>query len=201
VAAAAAKTSTPPRPAAPVRKTPEQNAVATHTAAVQVFQRGFEALQQRDFARACSLLQSLVTDFPDEKELHDRARVYLAICERQATPKAATPKTIEERIYSATVTINQGGYDEGLSLLSALEGEAPEHDHVQYMLAVVHTLRGQADAAVPHLERAIELNEQNRYLASQDADLELLRQHDGVATLLEAPPHSRRSAPRPRFVR
>ena len=193
-----------PRPTVVAKTAPapiQPSGPSSHELAMERFERGFQALQQREFRRAGELLNSLVGDFPDEKELHDRVRVYLAVCRRQAPSEPSSPRTFDERVYAATVTINRGAYDEGLSLLQALEREAPAHDHVHYMLAVVHTLRGRPSEAVPHLERAIELNEQNRYLASQDADLELLREYDGVAPLLETPAGGKRSALRSRSIR
>jgi tetratricopeptide (TPR) repeat protein len=169
-----------------------------HDLALAAFEHGFQALQQRQYGRAAQQLRSLVKDYPEEKELHDRARVYLAICERQAAPRDAAPRTFDERVYAATVAINRGSYDEGLALLRHLTGEDPASDHVHYMLAVVLTLKAQPDEALSHLRQAIDLNAENRYLASQDVDLEPLRQVAGFSALLEAPSARRRTPARRR---
>ena len=50
--------------------------------------------------RALELFQSVLRQYPEEKELHERVRLYLNICERQATPREAAPQTIEERLYA-----------------------------------------------------------------------------------------------------
>ena len=55
---------------------------------MEVFERGVRALQLRNFKEACGLLAAILERYPDEKELHDRARVYIAICERQSDPSA-----------------------------------------------------------------------------------------------------------------
>jgi hypothetical protein len=97
---------------------------SSRESAVVLFERGFRSLQQREFAGAAALLRSVIASFPEEKELHERARVYLAICERQMAP-ATAPRTFEERVCAATLAINRGAYDEGLKLLQGLEREAP----------------------------------------------------------------------------
>lgn len=160
--------------------------------AVELFERGFTALQRREFKEAARLLSSTLELFPEEKELHERARVYLAVCERQAPGHAHAPRTLEERVNSATVAINRGAFDEALRLLRLAEREDGENDLVQYMLAVVHAGLGQVEAALPYLRVAVELNDDNRYLAAQDEDLGALRQHPDFAALLDSPPAPRR---------
>jgi tetratricopeptide (TPR) repeat protein len=148
-----------------------------HLEAVAVYERGLRALQEKQYGRATQALRSILDLYPEEKELHERARLYLNICERQALPPDKTPQGFDERVYAATLAINAGSYDDGLAQLQALLAEAPTSDHVHYMLAVAHTLRHELGQAAAHLERAIELDPDNRMLAWQDADLELLRQH------------------------
>lgn len=163
-----------------------------HVEAMEAYERGVTALQQRKFGEAAKLLQAVIDAYPDEKELHERAYVYLNVCRRQALPPDATPKTFEERVYAATLAINAGAYDDALGRLEALAGESPASDHVQFMLAVVHTLRGDLAKAWPALERAIDLNPENRFLARQDADLEALRRQPEFRQVAERPQPGRR---------
>ena len=139
----------------------------------------------------------MVSGYPDEKELHERARLYLNICERQVVPRALVPRTPEERLFAATVAFNTGDYDEALVHLRAASQDEPDHDHVLYMLAAVLTLRDQREEAVPFLLRAIELNPENRAMARHDPDLESLRRHDGVRAALESVPLAKSERRRP----
>jgi tetratricopeptide (TPR) repeat protein len=159
-----------------------------HDLAVDAFERGFQALQQRQFGRAAELLSQVINAYPDEKELQERARVYLSICERQKNNQGSSPRSLEERINAATVAINRGAFSEGLTLLRKLEPEHRDNDHIQYMLCVAYTVLGDLPRAVDHLKHAVALNHENRYLASQDADLEALRQEPGFNAALETPP-------------
>jgi tetratricopeptide (TPR) repeat protein len=157
-----------------------------HLEAVALYEQGVAALQAHEYSRASSLLRSVLSRFPEERELHERVRLYLNVCERHMAPRAASPTTPEERVFAATLAVNAGNYDEALEHLRTASSEAPEHDHALYMLASVLALRDQMDEAVPLLLRAIELNPDNRSLARHDPDLEVLRQFDTVRLALEA---------------
>jgi predicted Zn-dependent protease len=152
--------------------------------AVEVFEKGFRALQQRQYDKAAEILRSLVTSYPDEKELHERARVFLTICERQAA-QARPPRTLEERLGVATLALNRGEAGQAIRMLGDLAREHPEHDHVHYLLAIAHGAAGEGSNAIAHLRRAIELRPSNRLLAVQDADLEALRGDPAFHALID----------------
>ena len=172
-----------------------------HVEAVALYEEGVAALQAHDFSRASTLLRSVLSRYPEERELHERVRLYLNVCERHMTPRAASPSTPEERVFAATLAVNAGNYDEAVKHLRAATSESPEHDHALYMLASVLALRDEVDEAVPLLLRAIELNPDNRALARHDPELGALREFDSVRHALEATSHAkaeRRKAPRRR---
>ena len=51
--------------------------------AVAIYEQALRTLQQHNFAKAAELLRHVVTGFPEERELLERARLYLNLCERQ----------------------------------------------------------------------------------------------------------------------
>lgn len=157
-----------------------------HAEAVALYEEGLSALQRHEFSRASTLLRSVLSRYPEERELHDRVRLYLNVCERHMTPRAASPSTPEERVFAATLAVNAANYDEALEHLRKALSEAPDHDHALYMLASVLVLRDQAEEAVQLLVRAIDLNPDNRNLARHDPDLAPLREFDSVRAALEA---------------
>ena len=180
----------PPAPQAPQRR-------STYFEAVALYEQGLEALQRHAYSEASTLLESVLRQYPEEKELHERVRLYLNICQRQATHKEAAPQTIDERLYAATLAINTGQYDQAIAHLRLVRDEDPDNDHALYMLAVAHAQRDEHAEAVAHLERAIALNPENRALARNDPDLEPLRDDDAFRAALEAPPTSRPDRRRP----
>jgi tetratricopeptide (TPR) repeat protein len=169
----------PAQPSGPQRR-------STYFEAVAVYERGLEALQRHAYSEAANLLESVLRQYPEEKELHERVRLYLNICQRQATQREAAPQTIDERLYAATLAINGGQYDQAIAHLRLVRDEDPDNDHALYMLAVAHAQRQEPAEAVAHLERAIALNPENRALARTDPDLEPLREDDAFRATLEA---------------
>jgi tetratricopeptide (TPR) repeat protein len=174
---------------------------STYFEAVALYERGLEALQRHDYRVAIDQLNSVLRLYPEEKELHERVRLYLNVCERHATPQEAVPMTVEERLYAATLAINGGQYDEALAQLRLVRDEDPDNDHALYMLAVAHAQRQEPAEAIAHLDRAVALNPENRAIARQDPDFDPLRNHEGFRSALEARPqrtYDRLRPPTPR---
>ena len=164
----------------------------TYPEAIRVYERGIEALQRRAWSEAADRFRELMSRFPEERELHDRAQVYLRVCERELAAAAAQPRSKEERLVAATVALNAGDHQRTLTLLQDVLREDPASDLAEYMSAVVLAATGQREQAMERLRRAIELNPENRNLARQDTDLEALQDDEGFRRLMEAPAAPRR---------
>jgi outer membrane protein assembly factor BamD (BamD/ComL family) len=197
-----------PRPTGRVAATksepsaPERH--STHFEAVALYEQGLSALQRHAYPMAAHLLESVLRQYPEERDLHERVRLYLTICHRQGARREAAPQTIDERLYAATLAINGGQYDQAIAHLRLVRDEDPDNDHAIYMLAVAHAQRDEHAEAVAHLERAIALNPENRALARNDPDLEPVRADDAFRAALEASPgvgFDRRRPVKPRSAR
>ncbi len=172
---------TQPEPEGPNRKR------QSYLEAVVVYEQGIRQIQQHDFARAADLLGRVVTAFPQERELCERARLYLSLCDRQLRPATDEPQSLAERIYAATLALNAGTVDRAIAFLRGVLRENPTHDQALYMLATAYAQRGDVQVAIPYLQQAIESNPDNRVLARVDPDLAGLRAEDTIAALLESP--------------
>ena len=170
---------------------------STYIEAVALYERGLDLLQRHDYAAAAARFESVLAQYPEEKELHERVRLYLNICRRHAGRSEPPPQTLEERLFASTIAINGGKYEEAISHLHLVRDEDPDNDHALYMLAVAHAQRGEHAAAIAHLERAIAVNPENRALARQDPDLDPLRGDESFLAALEAPPAARVERRRP----
>src|SRR5437899_629855 len=63
----------PPQPPPPPVRKP------TYHEAVAMYERGLQALQRRDFAASADALRTVIERYPDERELLERARLYLKV--------------------------------------------------------------------------------------------------------------------------
>ena len=151
--------------------------------AVALYEKGLKALQRKNYEGAASAFRQVLERFPEEQELHERARLYLRICERETGPPAKTPKSVDDRILAATLALNRRDVDEALSLLRSMASSHPKHDHLQYMLALAHALRDDVETAAEHLKQAIALNPGNRLQAQQEPDFDAIR---GTRPFLDA---------------
>jgi tetratricopeptide (TPR) repeat protein len=168
----------------------------TYYEAISLYESGVRALQRHDFVGAAEQFRLVLDRYPEERELHERAGLYLRVCERETERRSAGPRTPQERVYAATVALNAGDADTALDQLRRALADAPESDHAHYIMATVLAGRGNLESSLEHLRRAIALNPDNRALARQDSDLEAARQAAGFRELLEAPEPP--AAPRPR---
>ena len=164
---------------------------STYVEAVAVYERGLKALQRHDYQKAIVLLELVLSQYPEEKELRERVRSYLSLCHRQAEHRKAAPQTISERLYAATIAINGGQYDQALAHLRLVRDEDPDNDHALYLLAVAHAQRLEHAEAIAHLERAIALNPENRGRARTDPDLEPIRSDEAFRAALYTRPVAR----------
>ena len=134
---------------------------------------------------AAGYFKNVLDGYPDERELLERARLYLRVCERETSRlPAPSPKTPEERVYAADVALNSGDHAGALDHLQRALGEDPENDHAHYNMAVALGMRSRVAEALDHLRLAISLNPDNRGLASQDPDLESIRDHESFRAVL-----------------
>jgi tetratricopeptide (TPR) repeat protein len=166
--------------------------------AIALYERGVQALQRHNYPGAAEHFRTVLERYPNERELVERARLYLRVCERETSRQPATPTTPEERVYAATVSLNSGDHDAALDHLTRALDDDPESDHAHYIMAVALSMRGRPDNALEHLRQAIALNPENRSLARQDPDLDGLRSHDNFRSVLDTPSDGTRRRPRAR---
>jgi tetratricopeptide (TPR) repeat protein len=172
---------------APSNSTPVQSTTrrTTYGEAVGLYEQGVRTLQLHNYAKAADLLRHLIDNFAEERELVERARMYLTLCERQMKPLTAEPQNTAERLYAATLALNAGRLDEAATHLNHILEVEPSHDQALYMLAVNAAARTEVPDAIRYLRQAIAANAENRALARMDPDLDSLRQDAAVAALLD----------------
>jgi tetratricopeptide (TPR) repeat protein len=189
-AAKAAPKTKPKAPAAPPRR-------STYADAVLLYERGLQALQAKRYRDAADTLKRVIAEFPEEIELHERAQLYIRVCERQLAPPDATPKTPEEQVYAATLALNAGAVDRAVSLLNAALQQHADNDAAEYMLGVALATKGDQQGALQHLGRALELNPDCRDALRKEPELEGLRESEALQTLLAAAAVAPRKEKRP----
>jgi Tfp pilus assembly protein PilF len=168
-----------PPPSAPPRRPAFYEALA-------VYETGVRALQRHDFRAAADSLREVIQGYPGERELVERAKLYLQVCERETARRPSGPQTPSECVYAATVALNSGDVEGALAHLTRALDKAPESDHAHYIMAVALVDKGDTSLALMHLRHAITLNPENRSVALQDPDLRALHHLESFNQALEA---------------
>jgi tetratricopeptide (TPR) repeat protein len=154
--------------------------------AVAGFQQAVEAMQRHQYADAAERFMVLITRYPAERGLLDRARVYLDHCQRELQRQPPAPKTVEERLTAATAALNLGEERRAEALAESVLAEDPRHDLALYLLAVIAVRRDAVDAALGFLGEAIEVSPEVRAQARLDTDFESLRDDERFRQLVES---------------
>ena len=184
----------PPPPAPAVAAPPPVPRKPGFYEAVAIYERGVQALQRHDFQGAAEMFRAVIQRYPEERELLERAHLYLRVCERETARQAPPPQNSGEHVYAATVALNAGDHAGAMTHLQRAITADADNDHAHYIMAVALSSRGRRDEALEHLKRSIALNPENRSQARQDPDLELLREHDGFRAAIDTPALPRRKA-------
>jgi tetratricopeptide (TPR) repeat protein len=158
--------------------------------ALAIYETGVRALQRHDFGAAADSLRGVIQRYPGERELVERARLYLQVCERETARRPSGPQTPTESVYAATVALNAGDVEGALAHLGRALEKAPDSDHAHYIMSVALVDKGDIAMALVHLRHAISLNPENRSVALQDPDLGQLHDleafHQAVGAASEA---------------
>jgi tetratricopeptide (TPR) repeat protein len=146
------------------------------------FDRGVAALQKKRFEEAERNFLDLIEKYADEKELVDRSRVYLAVCERQKKARPALTEA-EDFYYAAVLEKNRGNVPEAIEHLKHA-GKKNGGGRVDFLLACCYAQSGDPGTALEHLKKAIDEDQRHRILARHDSDFDPVRDSPGFQELL-----------------
>lgn len=151
--------------------------------AVQNYEAGLRALQERKFEKAKGLFQKVAAS--GSRELADRATVHLNTCNQYLErTNSTTFKTIEEHFDYAISLMNLGDYIAAREHLDKLIKQVPQADYVHYGLAALACLTARYEDSLRHLDDAIRLNHNLRFQARNDSDFQNLAEDPRFTELL-----------------
>ena len=155
--------------------------------AVQNYEAGLRAMQERKFEKAKGLLEKIIANGP--RELADRARLHLNTCNQHLERSATTQfKTADEHFDYAVSLMNLGDYVTAREHLDKLLKQSPKSDYVIYGLAALDCLTGHVEDSLKRLDEALRLNPQLRFQARNDSDFQNLAEDPRFTELLYPDP-------------
>src|ERR1022692_3959411 len=157
-----------------------------HTQAVQSYESGLRALQERKFEKAKGHLQKVLTG--PNKSFVDRAQVHILTCDKHIEAPALQFKTTEEHYDYAVSLINSGDYVTAREQLDKLLKQNPKAEYVLYGLAALHCLTGHVEESLKTLGEAIQVKPSLRFQARNDTDFQNLAEDPRFTELLYPDP-------------
>jgi len=138
--------------------------------ALAVFGQAMKDFHKGEMEKAAAGLKSFIEKYAEERELVDRARIYIAIATKRPKKETVHLKTFEDHFHYAVYKINSGDLDGALKLLEkALEFKTDEAK-VFYLISDVRCRLGQADDCLDSLKKAIQKDKHFAVLAQNEAD-------------------------------
>jgi tetratricopeptide (TPR) repeat protein len=159
-----------------------------YTQAVQNYEAGLKAMQERKFEKAKGLLEKVVAG--PSRELADRARVHLNTCNQQLAQSATSFKSLGEHYDYAVSLMNAGNYEDARGHMEKILKQNPKADFAHYGLALLDCLSNRSEDCLRNLNEAIKLNASNRFQARNDPDFKNMADDPRFTELLypEIPP-------------
>jgi len=161
-------------------------------AALSLLEKGIKLIYQKEFRKARVELESLISRYASEAEIAARARSYVQICQREEEARHRRAPSNDELYSLGVIEHNRGQYDAAVAYFRQSLEKRPNADYVYYSLAASLALKGEVAPALENLKTAIELNEENRIYAKNDADFLSLHGTQGLAAILGMNPASGR---------
>ncbi len=145
------------------KKDEYQKALTVYGQAVKEFQKG-------NYEKATDSFVSFIEKYPGEREVVDRAQIYLAIIQKRSKHEGFPLKSIDDYCHAAAFKINQGDFEGASKILEKALNLKEKEGHVHYLMAAAFCRMGQMDNALDHLKKAIQKDKGFSTLAQNEPD-------------------------------
>ena len=141
---------------------------------LDAYGQAMKAFRKGDCAKAKELFKAFIEKHGTEKELVDRAQMYLALCENREKKDSISLKTFEDYYEYAVYKLNQGNHSEAIELLEKAKTQKPKEGKVSYLMALTYCQMEDTQNCLEHLKDAIHKDKFFGILAQNESGLEPL---------------------------
>jgi tetratricopeptide (TPR) repeat protein len=146
-----------------------ENAVVSFAEAIKAFRKG-------NCEKAVESLKALIEKYASEKELVDRAKTYIKICQEGKNKESMPSKTFNDFYEHGIFKWNQGNYEEALQQFQKAIEKDPSQAKILYFMAAIYQSMGDTDQSLEFLKKSIQKDKYFKILAQNDSDFEALRE-------------------------
>jgi len=142
-----------------------EKSLAAYGQAIKIFRKG-------DFAKAQELFKAFLEKHPEEKELVDRAKIYLSLTESRLDKESIQLKTFEDYYQYGVYKLNQEDYDQALKLLIKAKEKEPKEGKIPYLMSLIYSQMGDVEKCLEALKEAVHLDKFYGILAQNETAFE-----------------------------
>jgi tetratricopeptide (TPR) repeat protein len=142
--------------------------------ALAAFSEAMKEFHKGRLDKTEELLETFLEKHDTEKELVDRAKIYLQMTREKGKKETVSLKSIDDYVYHSIYKINSGAQEEALKFLEKALDLKEEEGRVYYLMADAHILMGKAEEAMECLKKAFQKDKVYRTLAQNEIDFEPL---------------------------
>jgi tetratricopeptide (TPR) repeat protein len=150
-----------------VKKDEFEKALSAYDQAMKSFHKG-------DYKKADELFKAFLDKHASERELVDRAKIYIMICEERQSKEKVQLKTFDDYYQYGVFKANDGDYEEALKLVEKAREMKPKEGKIFYLMADIYCLKGENEKCLEVLKKAIQLDKYFSILARNERDFEPL---------------------------
>ncbi|MDH7512965.1 MAG: tetratricopeptide repeat protein [Clostridiales bacterium] len=144
-----------------------EKALAAYADAMKEFQKG-------RLEKAQDLFRAFVEKYDGEKELVDRANLYVRIIQERGKKESISLKTIDDYFYYSVYKINSGDSEGAMKLLEKALSLGEEEGRTHYLMANACIRLGRSEDALEHLKKAFQKDKFFKIMAQNESDFEPL---------------------------
>jgi tetratricopeptide (TPR) repeat protein len=156
----------------PTAKEKTQKDIYTKT--LNAYEQAVKAFRKGDCVTAKELFESFLEKFTTEKELVDRANIYLSLCEKRKKKESVSLKTFDDYYDYAMLMHNDGELEETLKLLEKAKKLKPKEGKVPYLESLTYCLMEDVDSCLSSLKDAVHRDKFFSVLAQNEPGFEPL---------------------------
>ena len=145
-----------------------EKALSAYGQAVKAFRRG-------DCKKAIEYFDAIIEKYPTEREIVDRVRLYMKICEDKAKKDTIALKDFEDYYEMGVYKLNKGEYEEALKLFQKALEKNSDEGKILYLIGKTHYFMGDADKFLDNLKSAIHVDKTFKVFAQNDLDIENIK--------------------------
>lgn len=145
-----------------------------HMKALAAYSKAMKDFRKKEYQGASEKLKAFLKEFDSEKELIDRAKMYINICEGRRKKQTKALKSLDDYYQYAVYNLNMGYYEEALELLDKAQEKNPREGKVFYLKANVFCLMGTYEECLENLKKALKIDKFFGILAHNEPDFEPL---------------------------